>query len=50
VQLHRVLWHPLPGDPGPGDPHGTTPDPRLLAVEVPEVVAAAQDLLGLRVT
>ena len=49
-QLHRVLWRPLPGDAGPGDPHGTTPDPRLLAVEVPEVVVAAQDLLGLRVT
>ena len=34
----------------PGDAHGTEPDPRLLAIEVPEVVDAAQELLGLRAT
>ncbi|WP_427153024.1 glycosyltransferase family 9 protein [Streptomyces sp. TRM70308] len=33
---HRALWHAGP----PGDPHGRHPDPRLLAVQVPEVLAA----------
>jgi hypothetical protein len=42
--LHRVIWH---GD-GHGDPHGTTPDPHLLEVQVPEVVAEARALLNLQ--
>jgi hypothetical protein len=40
--LHQVIWH---GD-GHGDPHGRTPDPHLLEVQVPEVVAAARAMLG----
>ncbi len=39
---HVVLWH---GD-GSGDPHGTAPDPALLAIGTDEVLAAAQRLLG----
>lgn len=37
---HVVLWH---GD-GTGDPHGTEPDPALLAIGVDEVVRAVQAL------
>ncbi len=44
--LHRVIWH---GD-GRGDPHGSTPDPHLLMVQVPEVVDAAAGLLSRRRT
>lgn len=33
---HLVLWH---GD-GSGDPHGSQPDPALLRITVPEVLAA----------
>lgn len=39
---HVVLWR---GD-GRGDPHGTEPDPALLATGTDEVLAAAQGLLG----
>jgi ADP-heptose:LPS heptosyltransferase len=42
---HTVLWHPAPGDPA-GDPHGTSIDPALARVGVPEVIAAARALLG----
>jgi len=48
--LHRVLWHPGPGDTRPGDPHGATVDPRLLVIQVSEVVDAAEDLLGQHAT
>lgn len=34
---HTVLWH----GSGPGDPHAAHPDPALLAITVPEVLAAA---------
>jgi len=44
-QLHRVLWHGDSGDLVPGDPHADTADPRLLRLEVPEVLAAARPLL-----
>ncbi len=46
--LHRTLW-PVPG-PGlrPGDPHGSTPDERLLAIGVPEVVDDAREALDVR--
>lgn len=37
---HRVLWH---GD-GTGDPHGTAPDPALLAITVDEVLATVRFL------
>jgi len=37
---HVVLWH---GD-GTGDPHGTEPDPALLAIGVDEVVRAVDSL------
>nr|WP_237417831.1 glycosyltransferase family 9 protein [Actinomadura rayongensis] len=41
---HKVLWKG--GAAGrPGDPHGADPDPRLLAITVPEVLAAASALL-----
>ncbi|MFF8278968.1 glycosyltransferase family 9 protein [Streptomyces lateritius] len=45
---HRSLWHPFPGDDPlrPGDPHGTTPDPRLLRVSVEEVLGAVESLTG----
>lgn len=41
---HRVLW---PGDAGQpvGDPHATTPDPRLLAISTAEVTTAAAEVL-----
>ena len=39
---HRVLWH---GD-GTGDPHGQQTDPALLAITVPEVLAAADEVLA----
>jgi hypothetical protein len=35
-----VLWH---GD-DTGDPHGTEPDPALLGITVPEVLAAIAEL------
>jgi ADP-heptose:LPS heptosyltransferase len=35
---HQVLWH---GD-GTGDPHADRPDPALLEITVPEVLAAVQ--------
>ncbi|WP_270888186.1 glycosyltransferase family 9 protein [Pedococcus sp. 5OH_020] len=44
-QLHKVLWHPRPGDP-PGDPHGATTDVRLARTTVSEVLAAASELLA----
>ncbi|MFL6164349.1 MAG: glycosyltransferase family 9 protein [Jatrophihabitantaceae bacterium] len=37
---HRVLWH---GD-GTGDPHGDEPDPALLRITVPQVLAAIAQL------
>ena len=46
AHLHRVLWHGGSVDPAPGDPHAGTPDPRLLSIELPEVVDAARGLLG----
>lgn len=40
---HRVLYR---GDPDrPGDPHGDTPDPALLALTLDEVHAAVQEML-----
>jgi ADP-heptose:LPS heptosyltransferase len=36
---HRVIW-----TGGSGDPHGTTPDPGLLAIEVGVVIAALEEL------
>ncbi|MFW5472808.1 glycosyltransferase family 9 protein [Knoellia sp. CPCC 206450] len=42
--LHRVLWRPEASD-GPGDPHGSELDPRLAAITVDEVLAAAASLL-----
>jgi ADP-heptose:LPS heptosyltransferase len=42
--LHRVVWHPeVPSD---GDPHANQMDPRLEAVTVEEVLAAASGLLA----
>jgi len=38
---HRVLWRGTTGDP-----HGTTPDPGLLALGVEEVMAALDALVG----
>ncbi|WP_189977939.1 glycosyltransferase family 9 protein [Streptomyces capoamus] len=38
---HLALWRPGP----PGDPHGRTPDPRLLALRTGEVAAACLMLL-----
>ncbi len=43
---HRVLWH---GD-GMGDPWGQQADPALLRIGVDEVVAAAQQAIGLSAT
>jgi hypothetical protein len=40
AELHAVLWHGSDDEP-PGDPHADTPDARLLAVTVDEVLAAA---------
>lgn len=37
LDLHTVLWE---GD-GCGDPHGAVPDPHLLLITVPQVLAAA---------
>ncbi|MDU0315376.1 glycosyltransferase family 9 protein [Phycicoccus sp. M110.8] len=45
--LHRVLWHPRPGDPA-GDPHADDLDPRLARTTVPEVLEAARTLLAAR--
>lgn len=42
---HAVLWHPYPGDGHrPGDAHTDHPDPRLLRITVPEVLAALDAL------
>jgi len=41
---HRVLWHGAGTESG--DPHGADPDPRLLAVGVEEVLAAAEGALA----
>ncbi len=38
---HTVLWH----GSGIGDPHGDLPDPALMRITVPEVLAAAYDRL-----
>jgi ADP-heptose:LPS heptosyltransferase len=40
---HVALWHGH-GD-RPGDPHGRDPDPRLLRVTVPEVLAATSEVI-----
>jgi ADP-heptose:LPS heptosyltransferase len=42
---HVPLWRGTAGDLRPGDPHGSEPDPRLLALGVEEVLAAAERLL-----
>jgi ADP-heptose:LPS heptosyltransferase len=41
LDRHLVLWH---GD-GTGDPHGSTIDPALLRISVPEVLDAVRPLL-----
>ncbi len=46
LHLHRPLWHGT--GLRPGDAHGTEPDERLLAIEVPEVVDAAHEALEAR--
>ncbi|MFL6078854.1 MAG: glycosyltransferase family 9 protein [Ornithinibacter sp.] len=46
--LHRPLWHGTGPQLRPGDPHGTDPDERLLAIGVPEVVDAAHEVLPVR--
>ncbi|MFC0598273.1 glycosyltransferase family 9 protein [Streptomyces palmae] len=47
LPLHRVLWHPDPGDPPrPGDAHGGHPDARLLRITTAEVLGAVADLLA----
>jgi ADP-heptose:LPS heptosyltransferase len=38
--LHTVLWHGQPGEPG--DPHGTRIDPALDTITVNEVLSAAE--------
>jgi hypothetical protein len=43
---HVVLWRGTPEAPRPGDPHGSDPDPRLLAVGVDDVLGAAERLLA----
>lgn len=43
-QLHEALWHPEVSEL-PGDPHSAQLDPRLAAITVDEVVAAARALL-----
>jgi ADP-heptose:LPS heptosyltransferase len=50
---HVALWHGADAASGAewhGDPHGDSPDPMLLATTVPEVLAAAHDLLPAHVT
>nr|WP_297426359.1 glycosyltransferase family 9 protein [uncultured Actinotalea sp.] len=43
LDRHRVLYR---GDPArPGDPHGTAPDPALLALDLDEVHAAVEEML-----
>lgn len=47
---HRALWRPdsdfdSPDVLRPGDAHGPTPDPRLLRIQPPEVLAALADVL-----
>jgi ADP-heptose:LPS heptosyltransferase len=44
-RLHRPLWHGAQPHLRPGDPHGTQPDERLLAIGVPEVVDASHEAL-----
>lgn len=39
--LHTVLWHGDPAAGAWGDPHGETVDPRLAAIDLDEVLAAA---------
>ncbi|MFF8814647.1 glycosyltransferase family 9 protein [Streptomyces pactum] len=46
LHRHRVLWHPDSTAPRPGDAHGTRPDPRLLRIGVPEVLAAVAAATG----
>jgi ADP-heptose:LPS heptosyltransferase len=41
---HQVLWHGRNGQRG--DPHGDQPDPALLAITVPEVLAACRRAVG----
>ena len=41
--LHRPLWHGT--GLRPGDAHGTEPDERLLAIDVPAVLAASREVL-----
>jgi ADP-heptose:LPS heptosyltransferase len=43
--LHRALW-PGTGLVRPGDPHGSTPDERLLRIQVEDVLEAAATLLA----
>jgi ADP-heptose:LPS heptosyltransferase len=44
--LHRVLW-PATGDElRPGDPHGSEPDERLMAIDVRDVARAAGEMLA----
>jgi ADP-heptose:LPS heptosyltransferase len=44
---HAVLWHGNPLDPWrEGDAHSSVPDPLLLAVEPPEVLAAVARVVG----
>jgi ADP-heptose:LPS heptosyltransferase len=40
---HITLWRGTGGRPG--DPHGTSPDPRLLRISVADVLSAAETLL-----
>ena len=46
--LHRALWNGAGPQLRPGDAHGTEPDVRLLAIEVPEVLDAAHEALEVR--
>ncbi|WP_369205787.1 glycosyltransferase family 9 protein, partial [Streptomyces sp. PU-14G] len=42
---HRALWRPWPGEGArPGDPHGTSPDPRLLRLHPADVLHACARL------
>jgi ADP-heptose:LPS heptosyltransferase len=45
--LHRALWRGEARRPRPGDPHGTTLDPLLEQLTVPEVLDAARAVLRL---
>ena len=46
-QLHRALWHGTPADDRPGDAHAAVTDPRLVAIDVDEVLEAAAGVLGI---